>query len=363
MATLYSIRVLRNGSLLDLVDNFISLSYTKRVNSSGQLTSIFDANNAIFSTLQLNDDIQIVRENLNLRIGIYNQIDFYGIFRGASQRFAGENELLTIYCPDLHYLLRKIIVAYKAGQETLSKWTNKQVSAIISDLINNNFTFSGSPTPPGQASRLIPVTSQVMSRTGGSLGSTISYAAAYKLLSEALQELIKIDGLDYVLSKTLSQANLHLTTLYGTDRSNSVFFWLERGNMLTPSLDKRRDDEPTKVLVAGQGEGLARATEVRTSAAYDAATNHMEAFADARHLDNTLALQALGDSRLVEKAYRPNLTFEAVQIPSCFYGKHYFLGDKISAIYAGETVVQKIVGVTVGVDADSERIQLELENV
>lgn len=362
MAFGYAIKAARGVVYTDIVDNFIGLSYTKKVNSTGYLTATFDADNPFFDDLQLNDYIQVTRYS-RLYDAVTDSTDFRGVYRGTTQDFSGDNEQKTIHCPDLSYALQQMIIAHKAGQTNLSSWSGKTVKRIIYDILINNTT----PTAP--ASRLIPLSDTEVWLNSNVLtapvGSTIDYAAAYKGVLETIQELIRIDGLDITLTgdHTGTGVFLDLKTLYGTDRRNSVYFWLERGNMLRPALDSRRENESTKVLVGGQGEGTARATEVRTSADYSASNNHSELFVDARHLDSNAAMQAFGDSALAVKAHRPNLTFEAIQTPTCFYGRHYALGDIITAIYGGAAIVQKIVGVTVNVSAEKDQIQLELESV
>jgi hypothetical protein len=165
------------------------------------------------------------------------------------------------------------------------------------------------------------------------------------------------------MTRSLDDTSFVLKPLLGTDRTATVFFFIDQGNLVQPVLDKRRIQEPTVVLVAGQGDGLSRATEVRYSANYNAATNLREMFVDARDLSSAAAMQARGDNKLAQAAYKPQLTFDVMQTPACAYGKHYFLGDKVSAYYAGEKSTKKIASVTVDVTPGTERIRLGLEDV
>lgn len=365
MPTTYSMRVYRGTSYftyLDLVDDFVSLSYTKKKNAPGYMTATFNAENGIFDTLQLDDEILLYRSNLSPAILLYDLYEYAGIFRGTTQRLTEQGEEITIHCPDLHYVLQKTIIAHKAGQADVTTWTTKRVDKIIENLIGTNFPLPSS-TPPILASRLIPATTKAFAVAPTAYGSFINYSASYKSILEVIQELIAIDDLDVRVGNNTGFYELALAPILGTDRSTTVFFWLERGNMVQPVLDKRREDEPTQALVGGQGEGTARATALRTSANYANPTNHSEMFVDARHLNNTTAMDALGDSKLAERVYRPNLTFQAQQTDKCYYGQHYRHGDHITAIYGGEQVIKQIVGVTVNIDANGESVQLELEDV
>lgn len=341
----------------DIIDDFASLSYTRTINDVGHLTATFDRDNQIFSSLQLDDQINLLRYSNNPAFGVTDYVDFYGIYRGTSETDDGRISTKTVHCPDLAYFLQRTINAFKAGQANDSEFTAKEVDYIINRLLFNNL-WSTAP-----ANRLLPAPGRiVINASPAMVTTTTDYAAAYKNVLEAIQELCKTGALDFELTRNLDNATLTLKTLLGTDRSSTVFFFIDQGNLVRPILDKRRIQEPTVALVAGQGDGTSRTTQVRYSANYDATTNLRELFVDARDLASTAAMQARGDSRLAESAYKPKLTFDVMQTPACAYGKHYFLGDKVSAYYAGEKSTKKIISVTVDVTADSERIQLGLED-
>ena len=132
--------------------------------------------------------------------------------------------------------------------------------------------------------------------------------------------------------------------------------------MSEPDYRHDRIDEKTVAIVAGQGEGADREVVIRTSAAYSAASD-IETFCDGRNAASTAALQAEGDATLTEAQAAAQFSFSVVQTPSCFYGVHYDLGDLVTARYRDIVAVQKIVGVTVEVGRDGERIDVEMEAV
>lgn len=341
----------------DIIDDFASLSYTRTVNDIGFLTATFNSDNQIFTSLQLDDQVNLLRYSNSL--GVTDYVDFYGIYRGTSETTGGKISTKTVHCPDLAYALQKTINAFKAGQANDSEWSAKEVDFIVHRLLFNNL-FSTVP-----ANRLLPALANkiVINASPPMTSTVIDYAAAYKNVLEAIQELCKIGGLDFEMTRSLDDTSFVLKPLLGTDRTATVFFFIDQGNLVQPVLDKRRIQEPTVVLVAGQGDGLSRATEVRYSANYNAATNLREMFVDARDLSSAAAMQARGDNKLAQAAYKPQLTFDVMQTPACAYGKHYFLGDKVSAYYAGEKSTKKIASVTVDVTPGTERIRLGLEDV
>ena len=189
----------------------------------------------------------------------------------------------------------------------------------------------------------------------------LDWFCPWQSLLPTLQRVADVAGGDFDLVRTGAatvEFRWYLGQL-GTDRSASVIFAVERGNMANPRYRYDRADERTAVVVAGQGELDDRAVVVRTGADYSA-TNDVEAIKDARHISSTNGLEDHGDQYLDDKRARQVITFDVLQTPACLYGSHYFLGDLVTARYH-TTVVQKIEGVTVDFSNGQERIGLELE--
>lgn len=367
----YMLRVARNipggypGStftVLDVVDRFISLSYRKRLNEPGYLTAQFERDDAIFDSLQLDDVVQVVRgKKTDITTPYYsmaNYIDFEGLYRGDGIEFRDGVDLRTITCMDGIGLMQRSIIGYPANKGGYNSWQNTAVSQIAYDIIYRNMA---TPLPVFYNRLLAGSGYRMEANWTNPFGSVINYSAAYKSVYDAVAELAQIDKLDFWTELIFTGEGFfcRLAPLAGTDKSATVHFHVGRGNMLRPTL-QRLHNEPTIVLAAGQGESAQRVTVVRQAANYSLYTNHSEMFVDARHLSDTSALQAWGDSKLQAKAFKNRLTYEAMQTLDCVYGKHYVIGDKITAIYADVALVQKIVGVTVTVTPEGERIQLEL---
>jgi len=107
-------------------------------------------------------------------------------------------------------------------------------------------------------------------------------------------------------------------------------------------------DAPDVAVALGQGEGDERTVVVRTRGAAEAETT-----IDARNEPTEAALQAIGDRRLEELQRKRTFRFTALQTPACLYGKHYFLGDLVTARYgAVAELVRKVVAVTVTAASD-----------
>ena len=356
----YFVRVTPPDSVLaDVIDDFISLSYTRRLNEVGFLTLVVKKDDPLLDTIEIDSVIEVRRGQIHDTVGVNFYTDYAGLYRGhISESRSNGRQTITLYAPDGFSLIARAIVAYKAGDNTKSSWTATQTGQIILDLFVKNLI--------NDSGRLLP-NSQIgaFDRVGYTPwtigGTTIDYTAAYKNLLTAMQEVAAIDN-DYffitISVGTFLSFNINVNA--GDDRTATMSFDLERANMISAELDERRIHEPTKVLVAGQGEGSVRTTVVRTSGIYDS-VNHTEVFVDARDATTTAQLNARGDTKIAETAYKPRFRFRASQTPASIYGRDYFLGDLITARYEGVSFNQRIVGVTVAVDeAATETIELEL---
>lgn len=350
-----------------VIDNFISLSYTKRLNEPGFATVVLPRAHAAASNLDLDSVVLFFRGQPHDAVGVSYYQDFDGIWRGnIRETTTSGRKTVTLYIPGSLSLIAREIVAFKAGVANRSTWSSKTVAQIWSDVLNYNFTVV-------DAQRILPFTSLStvprVSFDSAPTGPTIDYAAAYRNVLTVLQELANIGGFYFIASSNASFSgvigdyqNVRLLVNSGTDRSATVTFALGRANVVSVDLDERRINEPTKMIVGGQGDGTSRTVNVRTSSEYDE-INHSEMFIDARDLATSAALDAKGDTKLAETAYKPRFTFRASQAPGSYYGRDYFLGDLVYALYEDTGFTQRIVGVTVAVGEDGkEAIELDLDD-
>lgn len=350
------------GVLTGIITDFLDLSYKAEVNSPGQLLFKLPAGHRAIKTFVLDAQIEVWRSDLAGGIPWY--CDFYAFWRGE-QRTASSDGITTYtaICVGQLDLLRRSVVAYPANTANRNTYTSTSAESIAKTLVTYNATSAGT-TGDGRKRNVTTVGVSVESDAAG--GNTIDFTCTWQNLLAALQEVASIGGGDYELHKTAARAwqfrwrNGQL----GTDRSASVSFALQYGNMANPQLVRDSTTEKTVAIVGGQGEESDRTIVVRTGANYDAEENAIECFVDARQLTVTDSLNARGDAELANTRQRNKLTFDVLQIPSTRYGEHYFLGDLVTGYYEGITSVQKIKRVTVSLTAQgNESIKVELEDV
>lgn len=150
----------------------------------------------------------------------------------------------------------------------------------------------------------------------------------------------------------------------GTDRTATILFALERGNMEAPELSLSHHSEITAVLVGGQGEEADRELVWRTDPARIALSpwNRREAFRDARQEPDTAGLEALGDASLQEGSPKETLTFTPLQVPGCLLGKDYFFGDLVAAQFMGYSATKQVAGYTYTWNQDAHDLSIELKD-
>lgn len=363
----YELRIYNAAGALQYVVDDAAFTYTKRVNAPGFMQFYIDDDHRAAGNLTRDYQVEVHRSRTadsGESNGITRYADFYGLVRDEERRADSDgNSRVIYYCPGQMDLLKRAIVAYPSGTDLRSSYTSDPAETVLKNIVKYNLTSSGT-TGDGRV-RNADETS-ITIQTDGAGGNTIDYACAYRNVLEALQEVATIAGGDFDLVKTAAATwdfRWHSGQL-GTDRSASVIFALQYGNMSNPVLRRNWLDETTIAIVGGQGEESSRTTVVRTGANHSASTNSVEVFVDARDLTTTAGLQARGDIALDRSEAKDDLQFDVIQTPGSLYGLHYFLGDKVTGYYQGVTATKQIAAVTVGLGQDGhESISMEVRNV
>lgn len=341
------------------VTDFLSLSYRRQVNAPGLLSFTLPAGHR--AVAQLEDKAQIAVYRRNAAMGLGWTADFWGLLR-AQRRWYTDHDRFEARCPGLLTMLSWRVVAWPAGEANRSSFSSVPAETVMKTLVSSNA--GASATTANGRIRDGTITGLSVQADGGG-GNPVSIDCAWDNLLAVLQKIAAIGGGDFDLIKTGAQAWEFRWYLgqRGTDRTASVLFALERGNMAEPESEDDRLDERTVAVVGGQGEGNQRTVVVRTGSGY-AVDNDIELFVDARNDTTTNGLNASGDARLRETRAKRAFRFKVLQTPACYYGVHYGLGDLVRAQYGGVNAIQKITAVSVSLDQDgSEHVDVEMEAV
>jgi hypothetical protein len=361
MATDYKIRIYDTSGVLqaEFVD-FLTLAYSKVVNDPGLGTFVISGENPAIDLLTDKSQVEFWRRNREQDIDW--TCDFYGLYREPDRRGARPG-VFTATCPGQMSLLSRRIVAWKAGTNNRSKFIAAPAETVMKTLVDYNAAANATTANGRERAGVI---GGITVEADGGGGNTVDWYCAYENLLESLQGLASIGGGDFDLVKTAAAAWQFrwYTGQLGTDRSSSVVFSLGYDNMSDPRFRTRRLGEKSAAIVGGQGEGAARAIAVRTGANYSAA-NDIEVFVDARDVSTVEGLETRGDQALAMLRALDEFDFDVLQTAASAYGKHYGLGDLVTAVspYSGLGIVRKIRRVTVAVSRRGEQIGVETADV
>lgn len=368
MSASYELRVVdTSGNTQAVITDSLSIGYTRRVNEPGMLSFFVKDNHPALSYLTHNAQVEVYRRNADIGLSSYR--DFVGVIRKLTWN-TQEATSLRIDAPGIMNVLSWNIVGYTAGKVDRNSFTAKPAETILKNLVKYNATSLGTVVDgraraavdgSGKLSGLFTITVQV----DAAGGNTLTLDKAWGNLLTTLQDVATVAGGDFDLIKTAATTFdfRWYSGQRGTDRTSTLTFALDRGNMANPTFIDDRIQEVTVAIVGGQDQGTARTLVTRTGTDYGA-TRMMEGFLSAATDTATGSLNAQGDIALDDWRSRPQLSFDVLQVPNAYYGVHYDLGDKVKAVYRGVSYTQKVNGVSVSFDSSGfESIGVEMKNV
>lgn len=341
------------------ITDFLSLSYTRRVNAPGFLAFTLPGEHPAIAELEHNSQVIVYRRNP--KVGLDWTADFWGLFRYQQRRFT-DHDLFEARCPGIMTMLGWRIVAWYAGTPNRSRFQNMAAETVMKNLVSYN-AGSGANMEEGRIrdGAIIGLSVEIDQRRG----DRISISCAWDNLLDVLQKIALVGGGDFDLLKIGPRLweFRFFPGQRGVDRTDDLLFALERGNMMEPKFSHDRIHEATVAVVGGQGEESERLVTVRTGPDY-APDNDIELFVDARNCATDAEQNSRGDARLRDSRARQEFGFKVVQAPGCYYGVHYSLGDLVRAKYGPVETIQKVNVVTISLDPDGrEKIDIELTTV
>lgn len=333
-----------NGEKFDEVTDFIDLACSVRVNEPGAMSFVLPGNHTAAYLLEERSQLDLYYRDLEA--GLAWTKFFGGIYLGQRREYSGQSRFVGSAMGYL-WMLGTRIVAYSANKTGRSKYVNVAGETVMKSLVQYNVT-AAATTLNGRLRNGTAWPSNVITiESTQHRGNTTTWYAAQDNVLESLIDLAKIAGGDYDLVKNQGAFQFRFYPgQLGTDRTSTVVFSLEHGNMGSAVYKRSRVSEATVAIVGGQGDEAAREFVVRTGADYNSMSD-VEVFAPATHIEqgNVNGLNAAGDKKLVDTRAPAVFEFDIIQTPSSRFGLHYFLGDKASAVnpYTQATLVQKVV--------------------
>lgn len=323
-------------------NGFLTLDWRKKRNDQHVCNFTLDYNSPDVALLSDKDQIEVIRFDAERGLAEYTSFD--GLYRDAFVSYDNSKRIQTAQFRAYSYehLLSWRDIAYASATTNLTKFTGQKAETILKNLVRWNIgdqAFVGSGRYANASYTGFSV------EADGLRGNTLSIEISHQNLLNGLQKIVAAAGGDFKVVRT-GLTTFEFRWIVNTDRStgsNAVIFSLENANMSNPKLAIERSKERTVAIVGGAGEDSDRAVRVRTGPNYNVNTNNIEMFVDARNSGNdTNVLDGIGNVKLQEMRYRSVLEYDILQTEKTYVEQHYFLTDKIKAIFAGTTVTQYV---------------------
>ena len=322
-------------------NGYLSLIVRNKRNDIDACEFVIDYSNPDVAALADKDQIEIVRSDPTQAITEYTLFD--GIYRDSIVDYKNGLQTFKARALGYNYLLSWRDIAWPASVTNRTVFSTAKAETILKLLVDYNI---GANSLASNGRIVDGALTGFTIEADGAHGNTLSLAVSNENLLDALKKIVPKAGGDFAVVRTGATTFQFkwYTGQLGTDRSTgaaAVVFSLDRGNMDNPTLSQIRSAERTKAIIGGTGEDSARVFTTKTGPNYNASTNNIEMFVDGRNSGvNTTVLQGLGEVKLEELKFRNKLDYDVLQIDSCQIDKHYFLGDKITAVFGGVSVTQ-----------------------
>jgi hypothetical protein len=338
------------GNQVALFDQWERLVINQRLNAPGAFALQFSGDDPRSSLFELDGQMEFYRADV--ANGIASRLEFEGHYCDTDDSLDEDGKpTLVISGRGYNDLLhRRIVYAYAGSVE--AEYSGP------AEIAMKGFVFAHCAAGGANPRPIAGLTVE----PDFAEGNPVRLARAYRNVLTVVQEIAAVGGGDFAVVGTgpATYEFRWYDGIFGTDRSATVIFAPEWGNMSSPRLRRRRSQEVNAVLVGGQGDGIARATVWREDAGRiaDSPINRRESFIDQRQDSDPDGLDTAGDRALEEGNPRPELSFEVLQVPSCLYGLHYFLGDLVTAKFRGYEARLKIIGLDFTVTQAGETIKV-----
>jgi len=344
-----------SGDLQFVVTDFNVIRYARVVNAPGLLEVTLRGDHPLVQAVENNWQIEVWRKPDG---GSFAR-DFVGLMKQQEYSY-GDQSRAVLTCPGLMSMLSWRIVAWHAGVSDRSVFS-AAAETIMKTLAGYN---AGSNATTANGRLRNGAISGLSVEADGAGGNSLDWVCPYENLLDTLQRLASIAGGDFDLVKTAVDAwqIRWYTGQLGSDRTASVIFALERGNMGNPSYQSKRIDERTVCIVGGPGEDADRETAIVTGDDYSAA-NDRETFVNATDCDTSGLLETQGAAALKETRAQQEFSFDVIQTPAMVYGVHYTLGDLVTAVnpFTALSVVLKVEQVTItAAESGAETIDVKM---
>lgn len=351
-----------NGQPVALITDWIALNYVKQVNNFHTLQLVLNADDPNVDLFILDCLVEVWRrpdgQEWYRELVTMFRTDQYDLYENGHETF-------TVYCRGLNDLLHRRHILYPST--TAQTLKTGPADDVMKAFVRENCTADGH-IPARKSFTTYDCTLYGLTVVPDiSAAPTWTGARAWLNLLDGLLDIALAPSLvDFEIIRTgYTGFNFQFTTYYpqrGADRTTSVTFAPELGNMKNIKFTRSRTEEANVIFVLGQGEGTARTVLGRAAAATvlnASRWNAIETTTDARSQDSVEAYMTQADELLDKLKVQSQIEFEVIQTPSRQYGIDYNVGDITLSRFRNFTAVKKISAANVSMSKGVEAISFD----
>jgi hypothetical protein len=358
-------------AVIGIFDQFTTLSYTLEVNGACSYEFSINGADPRASLFELDGIVEIWRAIPGCLVPWYRE--FIGLHRVDLDDVDEKgNWIYKTTGVGLNDFLGRTIINYPPA--TIKSYKNAPSETAMKEYVEENCGASATIANEREIDGVLP---DFQVAADGASGVVWEGDRAWENLLDILKEISKFSQIDFNVSwDDLTQKFVFETYVdqLGEDRTtvgldpatglNSagnppVSFALELGNISSLSRTFNRLSESNVVTVLGEGEGATVATEVRTTAAtLDSPWNRREVSRSKSGFQSEM--QTYGDGVLVELSAKDIIDFSPLSQEACLYGKHFFIGDKVTVTFKGISYNKRIFSITNSISEADKKEKLSI---
>lgn len=321
----------------------------------------------------------ITIERSDIANGMPEYVEFVGMIR-KYKVIQGADTIIEFVAVDGMHILQDRLVAWYPdlpGYSTFSSVTYPKASSVLAQLWNTNLG-NDSLSPPVVSAALTRRYGTTLNRwavgyvilatqfaTDYNVGSAVNYSCSGENLLTAMQKVSDAGSIDFwvdMYDGNTFYYDLKCAVNRGVDRT--AYVKMSQENNTLGTLDRTIDilNSPSYIIANGTGKNKARIhggypavvpedlalREAFVNGADNTTVNQLNVIATRRWLQEQRKVQSYNIQVLQSSVYR--------------YGRDYFLGDLVTAVWNGATTLtRKVYGVTLGMNSSgNEEVQIDL---
>lgn len=361
-------------SRVALFDSWKTLSYSKEVNGINSYEFSILSSDERTDLFELDGLFEIYRAVPGCGVPFYRE--FIGFHRAVRESVSDSGEsIFTSIGVGLNDLLARTIINYPP--ETIKSYKDTVAETAMKEYVEENCGASATIANNREYSGVLQ---DFLVDTDTASGPAWEGDRAWENLLDVLKDIARFSQIDFdvdwdELSETFifktysgqfgvdrTYTNMDPSTGLNESGNSPVVFSLDLGNLSNITRNFDRISESNVVTVTGEGDGATVEVQVRSSTAVtDSPWNRREVCRPKSGYESEM--QIFGDETLEELSAKDVLDFVPLMQPSCLYGKHFFLGDKVTISFRNVNYSKRIFSISNSISSSKEGIRMTFSDL